>query len=154
MKEYSLGLGTRRIFSISDFRTLQHFYFPQYGKFPLLPLHARANGLKEGVFLLVIFTKRRRCEWKCEISIQKDRLLRLKCTVRVERIDTHQYNRCLNHLIDTHQNNRSDWEINTEIEQLWFGLLPPWSVYVSGSGWGGVWWNPSNPPPGVATGLL
>ena len=79
-----------------------------------------------GVSLLVIFTKRRRSGSKCEISIQKDRLLRLKRTVRVEMIDIHQYNRCLNHLMDTHQNNRSDWEINTEMEQ--FGLLPPWLV--------------------------
>ena len=45
---------------------------------------------------------------QCEISIQKDSFLRLKRTVRVERIDTRQYNRCLNHLMDTHQNNRSD----------------------------------------------
>jgi len=44
----------------------------------------------------------------CEISIQKDHLLRLKRTMRVERIDTRQYNRCLNHAMDTHQNNRSD----------------------------------------------
>jgi len=62
----------------------------------------------EGVFFLVIFMKCRRSESKCEISIQKDRPLRLKRTVRVKRIDTHQYNRRLNHLIDTHQNNRSD----------------------------------------------
>ena len=74
------------------FLDLQHFHFPREGKFPLLPLHAGA---------------RRRSESKCEISIQKDRLLRLKRTVKVKRIDTRQYNRCLNHLMDTHQNNRS-----------------------------------------------
>ena len=88
-------------------RFLDHSTFPfsTGGQIPLLPLHA---GAHEGVSLLVIFTIRRRSESKCEISVHKDRLLRLKRTVRVERIDTHQYNRCLNHLMDTHQNNRSD----------------------------------------------
>jgi len=129
MKEYSLGLGTRG-YSVSAI----------FGPFNISIFYGRANSPSyhcmrasmEGGFLLVIFTKRHWSESKCEISIQKDRLLRLKCTVRVEWIDTHQYNRCLNHRIDTHQNNRSDWEMNTEIEQLWFRLLPPWSVYVSG----------------------
>ena len=97
------------------------------GKFPLLPLHA---GAHDGVSLLVIFTKHRRTESKCEISIQKDHLSRLKRTVRVEMIDTHQYNRCLNHLMDINQNNRSDSEINTEMEQLWFGLLPPFPPWL------------------------
>ena len=81
------------------------FPFFTGGQIPLLTI---VCGRPCGVSLLVIFTKSCRSESKCEISIPKDRLLRLKRTVREEMIDTHQYNRCLNHLMDTHQNNRSD----------------------------------------------